>query len=126
MPGILDISQDTTAFPWAKRTPWQGLSSILAVAIGLLAGRLSGHSSAGAIAAGSAFTVGFAVFHRAIASTLLSMALLTLGIASGTLAGSLGASSTLLVLGLVVIAAINYGLLAELGPTTRSGAPRWY
>jgi hypothetical protein len=118
MPRLLDISQDTTAFPWAKRTPGQGLRSILAVGVALVAGRLSGHPSAGAIAAGSAFTVGFAVFHKALASTLLSMALLTLGIASGTLAGSLGASATPLVLALVLIASINYGLLAELGPTS--------
>lgn len=115
---ILDISEDTTAFPWAKRTPWHGLRAIPAVGIALVIGRLSGHASAGAIAAGSAFTVGFAVFHEALASTLVSMALLTLGIASGTLAGSLGAGSTAVVIALVLIASINYGLLAELGPTS--------
>jgi hypothetical protein len=115
---LLDISQDTTAFPWAKRTPRHGLRAIVAVAAALLIGRWSGHASAGAIAAGSAFTVGFAAFHEALASTLLSMALLTLGIASGTLAGSLGAEWTPVVLALVLIAAINYGLLAELGPTS--------
>ncbi len=118
MVSLLDISQDTTAFPWAKRTPGQGLRSILAVSLALVLGKLSGHSSAGAIAAGSAFTVGFAVFHKALASTLLSMTLLTLGIASGTLAGSLGAGMTPLVLGLGLLAAVNYGLLAELGPTS--------
>jgi hypothetical protein len=115
---ILDISQDTTAFPWAKRTPWHGLRAMPAVGLALVLGRLSGHPSAGAIAAGSAFTVGFAAFHEALASTLLSMALLTLGIASGTLAGSLGAGWTAVVLVLVLVASINYGLLAELGPTS--------
>ena len=115
---LLDISQDTTAFPWANRTPRLGLRSTLAVAVALLAGRLSGHPGAGAIAAGSAFTVGFAAFHRALASTVLSMALLTLGIASATMAGSLGARWTPLVLALVIVASLNYGLLAELGPTS--------
>ena len=115
---LLDISQDTTAFPWAKRTPIRGLQSVIAVAVALVVGRLSGHESAGAIAAGSAFTVGFALFHEALASTLLSMAIVTLGLASGTLAGSLGAEFPALVLILALIAAVNYGLLAELGPTS--------
>jgi hypothetical protein len=115
---LRNISEDTTAFPWAKRTPWQGLRASLAVGLSLVIGRLCGHPSAGAIAAGSAFTVGFAVFHEALASTLLSMGLLTLGIASGTLAGSLGAGWTPVVLVLVLVASINYGLLADLGPTS--------
>jgi hypothetical protein len=115
---LLDISQDTTAFPWAKRTPIRGLQSVIAVALALVVGRLSGHESAGAIAAGSAFTVGFALFHEALASTLVSMVIVTLGLASGTLAGSLGAEVPALVLLLALIAAVNYGLLAELGPTS--------
>ena len=45
------------------------------------------------------------------------MALLTLGIASGTLAGSLGAHWTPVVLALCALAAFNYGLLAGLGNT---------
>jgi hypothetical protein len=85
--------------------------------IALAVGRMTGHPAAGAIAAGSAFTVGFAVFHEALASTLLSMTVLTLGIASGTLVGSLGAPWTPLVLFIALIAAVNYGLLAGLGPT---------
>jgi hypothetical protein len=115
---LLDISQDTTAFPWAKRTPIRGLQSVIAVAAALVVGRLTGHESAGAIAAGSAFTVGFALFHEALASTLVSMVIVTLGLASGTLAGSLGAEVPALVLLLALIAAVNYGLLAELGPTS--------
>jgi len=114
---LLSISIDTTLFPWAKRTPTDGLRATIAVAIALLIGQLAGHSGAGAIAAGSAFTIGFAVFHEALASALLSMGLLTLGIASATLAGSLGAQSTWIVLILAVLAAINYALLADLGPT---------
>jgi hypothetical protein len=115
---LLHISQDTTAFPWAKRTPVLGLQSVPAVAFALIVGKLSGHASAGAIAAGAAFTIGFALFHEALASTLLSMAIVTLGLASGTLAGSLGAEVPALVLILALIAAVNYGLLAELGPTS--------
>ena len=91
MRNLLHISLDTTAFPWAKRTPVLGLQSVPAVAIALIVGHMTGHSSAGAIAAGAAFTIGFALFHEALASTLLSMAMVTLGLASGTLAGSLGA-----------------------------------
>jgi len=115
---LLHISHDTTAFPWAKRTPIRGLQSVIAVAVALIAGKLSGHASAGAIAAGAAFTIGFALFHEALASTLLSMTVLTLGIASGTLAGSLGAEKPALVLALAILAAINYGLLGEIGSTS--------
>lgn len=111
------LSPDTSVFPWAKRTPADGLRATIAVALTLLIGILAGHTGAGAIAAGSAFTIGFAIFHEALASALLSMGLLTLGLASGTLIGSLGAQYTWLVLILVVIAAINYGLLSGLGPT---------
>lgn len=117
MPNLLNISTDTIVFPWAKRTPLDGLRATIAVALALCIGMLAGHPGAGAIAAGAAFTVGFAIFHEALASALLSMGLLTLGIASGTLLGSLGTHSTGLVLLLVAIAAINYGLLSGLGPT---------
>src|SRR5581483_12498278 len=50
---LFTISEDTTAFPWAKRTPGSGVLAVLAVGIALLAGWLTGHTSAGAIAAGS-------------------------------------------------------------------------
>lgn len=111
------LAEDTTAFPWNKRTPWSGLEATAAIGIALLVGQLTGHESAGAIAAGAAFTIGFAVYHEAAASTLLSMALITAGIASATLLGSLGAAWTPLVLLLVLVASVNYGLLAGLGPT---------
>lgn len=114
---FLTISEDTTLFPWSKRTPWPGVVAVLAVWIALLAGWLTDHKSAGAIAAGSAFTVGFAVFHEALESVLLTMMVSTLGIASATLAGSLAAPWTTLVLAVVFVAAVNYGLLAGLGPT---------
>jgi len=114
---LQDISVDTVAFPWANRAPRRALQSIFAVAIALLIGHFSGHSSAGAIAAGAAFTVGFAVFHEAMASTLLSMGLTTIGIASATLAGSYAAEWTWAAVLVVIVASINYGLLAELGPT---------
>jgi hypothetical protein len=114
---LFNISEDTTLFPWANRTPWPGVIAVIAVGIALLVGWLTGHQSAGAIAAGSAFTVGFAVFHEALASVLLSMTVTTLGIASATLAGSLGAPWTPVVLAVVFVAAVNYGLLAGLGPT---------
>jgi ABC-type multidrug transport system fused ATPase/permease subunit len=117
MQRLLNISEDTTAFPWAKRTPGEGMLAVIAMVIALLLGWLTGHTGAGAIAAGSAFTVGFAVFHEALASTLLSMAVTTVGIASATLAGSLGAPWTAMTLLLVFVAAVNYGLLAGLGPT---------
>ncbi|WP_263381013.1 FUSC family protein [Granulicella paludicola] len=114
---VLTISTDTTLFPWAKRTPLAGLRAVLAIVLALVLGQRTGHASAGAIAAGAAFTIGFAIFHEALASALLSMGLLTLGIASATLVGSLGAQYDWLVLLLVVIAAINYGVLSDLSPT---------
>ncbi len=115
---ISQISEDTALFPWNKSTPYPALESTVAVGLALFLGQMTGHESAASIAAGSAFTVGFAVFHEALASTLLSMGLLTLGIASATLAGSLGAHWTPVVLLLCVVAAINYGLLAGIGNTT--------
>src|SRR6185437_8659074 len=95
---LFNISEDTTLFPWSNRTPWPGAVAMIAVGITLLVGWLTGHTSAGAIAAGSAFTVGFAVFHEALASVLLSMTAATLGIASATLIGSLAAPWSDLVL----------------------------
>lgn len=112
------ISPDTTAFPWAKRTPLRALQSTFAIVLALVLGHVTGHAAAGAIAAGAAFTVGFAVFHEAMTSSLLSMGLLTLGIASATLAGSAAAHSTPLTLLLCVVAAINYGLFMGLSPTS--------
>ena len=114
---LFTISEDTTAFPWAKRTPGSGFIAVIAMGIALLVGWLTGHTSAGAIAAGSAFTVGFAAFHEALSSVLLSMLAATLGIASATLIGSLAAPWSDLVLLVALVAAVNYGLLAELGPT---------
>lgn len=114
MPSLLAISTDTTVFPWSKRTPYIGVPATATVAVALLVGHLSGHAGAGAIAAGAAYTVGFAVFHETLASIVLSMAILTLGLASATLAGSLGADWTAAVLLVVLLATINYGLLAGL------------
>ena len=114
---LRDISEDTTLFPWNKSTPYPAIESTVAVALALLLGELTGHRSAGSIAAGAAFTIGFAVFHEALSSTLLSMAILTAGIASATLAGSLGAQWTPVVLLLCILAALNYGVLTNLDPT---------
>ena len=111
------ISEDTFALPWSKRTPWSGLEAAVAVAVALIVGQLSGHESAGAIAAGAAFTIGFAVYHEALSSTLLSMLLLTTGLAAATLLGSLAAQWTAMTLLLTVVAAVNYGLLAGVGAT---------
>lgn len=114
---FLDISQDTTAFPWAKRTPYAGVPAVGTVALALLLGYLTGHEAAGAIAAGSAYTIGFAVFHESLASRMLSMALVTLGIASATLAGSIAADWTVAVLFVIALAAINFGLLTSISAT---------
>lgn len=114
---LRDISEDTALFPWKKSTPYPAIEATASVAVALLLGEFTGHSSAGSIAAGAAFTVGFAVFHEALSSSLLSMAFLTVGIASATLIGSLGAAWTPLVLLLCGVAALNYGLLAGLDPT---------
>lgn len=114
---LRDLSEDTALFPWNKSTPYPAIESTVAVGVAIVLGEVTGHRSAGSIAAGAAFTVGFAVFHEALSSTLLSMAVLTLGIASATLAGSLAAQWTPVVLLLCVLAALNYGLLAGLDAT---------
>jgi hypothetical protein len=115
--GFQLIAEDTVAFPWRQRTPVHGLRIAIPIGIALGIGAAAGHESAGAIAAGAAYTVGFAAFHEALASDLLSMFLLTLGIASGTLAGSIAAQHTWSTLLVVAIAAINYGVASNLGPT---------
>ena len=111
MLNLLKLSPDTVQFPWKQRTPVRGLHATLTVAVALVLGHVTGHPGAGSIAAGAAFTVGFGAFHEALASTLLSMGILTAGIASATYAGSMGASRGWVVLLLAVVAAVNYGLL---------------
>lgn len=110
-----DISTDTLATPWHLRTPDQGLIAILAIGTLLLAGYLSGHQAAGAIAAGGAFTIGFAVFNPVLRSQIISMALTTVAMATATFAGSLSAEWTSAVLVTVALAGLNYGLLSGLG-----------
>lgn len=112
-----DISADTLTTPWQKQTLPQGLLAMLAIGLALTLGSLSGHPAAGAIAAGAAFTVGFAVFHPAVESPLVSMIVVTAGLASATFAGSLSAKWTPVALAVVGIAALNYGLLSGLGAT---------
>lgn len=111
------IAEDTMAFPWHQRTPIHGVRIVIAIALALGIGAATGHEAAGAIAAGGAYTVGFAAFHETLASDLLSMFLLTLGIASGAFIGSLAAPWTWTTLLVVAIAAINFGIFANLGPT---------
>ena len=114
---ITAITHDTAIFPWRDRTPYAGLPTVATIALILVIGHATGHGSAGAIAAGAALTVGFASFHATLASTLLTMTLLTLGMASGTLAGSLGAQHTWIVMLLALVAAVNFGLLSGLSDT---------
>ena len=109
---LRDISEDTALFPWKKSTPVPAFAPTIAVGLALVLGEATGHRSAGSIAAGSAFTIGFAVFHEALASTLLSMTIATVGIASAALAGSLCAGWTPLVVLICVLAALNYALLS--------------
>ena len=110
-----DISTDTLHAQWTQHTMSEGLIAMLAIGICLVVGHLTGHEAAGSIAAGGAFTVGFAVFFPVLHSTLLSMLVATLGIASATFAGSLSAQWTPAVLIVVAIAGLNYGLLSGLG-----------
>jgi len=110
-----DISTDTLAHPWSKSTLSQGLIAALAIGALLLAGFLSGHQAAGAIAAGGAFTIGFAVFNPVLHSQIISMAIATIAMATGTFAGSISAEWTWAVLLTVAVAGLNYGLLSGLG-----------
>ena len=114
---LLSIAADTTGFLWKEVTPLSGLPTLGVMALTLGLGYLTGHETAGAIAAGSAFMVGFAVFHETLASTVISMAMLTLGLASATLAGSLGGGWTWATLLLVAIAGLNFSLLSNLSAT---------
>ncbi|MDE1160776.1 MAG: FUSC family protein [Acidobacteriaceae bacterium] len=109
------ISADTLPTPWEQRTVDEGLLAMLAIGCCLIVGRLTGHEAAGAIAAGGAFTAGFAVFHPMLESPLISMALATLALTTATFAGSLAAQWTPVVLVVVAVAGLNYGLLSGLG-----------
>jgi len=109
------ISPDTAVARWSERSLNEGLIAMLAIGVALLGGVLSGHPAAGAIAAGGAFTVGFAVFYPVLQSRILSMALATLSMATATFAGSLSAQWTLAVMLVVAIAGLNYGILSGLG-----------
>ncbi|MDE1155755.1 MAG: FUSC family protein [Acidobacteriaceae bacterium] len=110
-----EISADTLVTPWAQRTTHEGLVAMLAIGLCLLLGVLTGHNAAGAIAAGGAFTAGFAVFHPALGSRILSMMVATLTICSAAFLGSLSAEWTPAVLVVVALAGLNYGLLSAFG-----------
>jgi len=112
---LTSISADTFVAHWPKRSHNEGLIAMLAIGVALLCGVLSGHEAAGAIAAGGAFTVGFAVFYPVLESPILSMIVATLSIASATFAGSLSAEWTFAVMLVVAVAGLNYGLLSGLG-----------
>lgn len=111
------ISDDTLLATWSRSTACEGLIAMIAIAICLVLGQVTGHAAAGAIAAGGALTAGFAVFNPALDSALISMVLCTLGLATATFAGSLSARSTVAVLIVVAIGGLNYGLLSGLGVT---------
>ncbi len=115
MSHLQEISAGTVAVQWSQQTARRGLASGIPIAVALVAGVLTGHPAAGSIAAGAAFTVGFAVFHPAMSSSLMSMLVVTAGIASATYAGSVSAKWTPAVLIVVAVAAVNYGLLSGLG-----------
>jgi hypothetical protein len=115
MSELEQISTDTVAVQWSQQTARGGLISMIPIGLALVLGVVTGHPAAGAIAAGAAFTVGFAIFHRVMGSAVISMLIVTAGIASATYAGSISAKWTAAVLAVVAIAAINYGLLSGLG-----------
>jgi uncharacterized membrane protein YccC len=114
MRNLLDITPDTIAFPWQRRTPLEGAINTLALAIALLLGHITHHQAAAAIVAGAALVVGFAAFNPVLGSPLWSMLLTTVGIAIATAIGSLCAQSTVLTLVVVAVAAINYALFSHL------------
>jgi hypothetical protein len=115
VPSLRDISIDTFAAHWSERSFNEGLIAMLAIGVALIGGSLSGHEAAGAIAAGGAFTVGFAVFYPVLESPILSMIVCTFSMATATFAGSLSAQWTIAVMIVVAIAGLNYGLLSGLG-----------
>jgi len=112
---LRDISADTFDAEWTARTYKEGLVAMLAIGVALGIGVACGHEAAGAIAAGAAFTVGFAVFYPVLHSPVMSMTVATLGLASATFAGSLSAEWTWAVMIVVAVVGLNYGLLSGLG-----------
>lgn len=110
--------QDIAFFHWSQFSPWLAFVQILAVAIALACGLISGHPAAGMIAASGAMTVGFGVLHRIRKSSMNAMLVAALGISLSNLAGMVAGHSGI---GVVVFAAVwgfGYGLLTDLGGGT--------
>lgn len=102
---------DSIIFHWENqsfRTDWV---FVLPVALCLVIGLAAGHPTAGMIAAGGAFTVGFGAKQDIDNSQLLPMIFATLGIAVSTFLGMLVGHENFLLVGMAALWGFGYGML---------------
>jgi MFS family permease len=105
---------------WTQSRPVSSLPCVVAIALGLFGGLLSGHPAAGMIAASGAMSVGFGSFQRLGRSRARPMLWAAIGMTAATACGSLAAHS---LAGLTIYASalgLLYGLM-----TGVSGGTGW-
>lgn len=113
-----DIARKTVAFEWSQLT--LGLAARIAPAliVVLACGLIAGAPSAGAVAAGGAFTVGFGAFQQLTTSRAVPMLFALVGISASTFVGTLTGANTALTIGLALV----YGFWCGMLPAVSMGA----
>ena len=102
---------DLYTFDWTKLTLRTSLICSIAVALCLGIGVLAGHPSAGLIAGGGAFTVGFGVNQRIADSRLMPMIAATLAMFVSTVVGMMAGHRGVTLLFAAALWSFAYGLL---------------
>jgi Fusaric acid resistance protein-like len=103
---------DSYIFDWKARSFRADLIFVLPLAICLALGISLGHPSAGMIAAGGAFTVGFGTKQHIDESYFLPMILASLGIGAATFVGMVAGRTSFLLVLLTAAAGFVYGMLS--------------
>lgn len=96
-----------------------GLACSVAVALCLVGGLLTGHSTAGAIACGGAFTVGTGIYQSFSHSHRGPMLVTTIGIGLSTAIGTLAGLSPWALAPLLLAYGFGTGLLTAIGPAAQ-------
>ena len=118
--GAQPFFADLYTFDWSKLEWVHPLLGALSVALCLIVGVAVGHPSAGLIAAGSAFTVGFGANQRIRDSRVWPMLAATAATAVSTVAGMTAGHRGFALLGAAAVWGFGYGLL-----TTKANGVSW-
>jgi|SRR5271165_54174 len=114
------VLTDSIIFQWEKQSFRTDLIFVLPVATCLVIALAVGHPTAGMIAAGGAFTVGFGAKQDIDNSQLLPMIFAALGIAISTFLGMIVGHENFLLVGMAALWGFGCGML-----TTREGGYAW-